>query len=333
MSKSPPVVYILHGEDEFAIAQFLAGLIAKLGDSTVAVMNTTRLDGHKLSLEELRAATSAVPFLAARRLVIVTHPLAGLKSQTARKKFRSLLETTPASTALVLVEHRSLTEERARKKGNINWLEKWAMSAGERVYVRHFRSLKGSAMARWIQDRAKSQGGQITPRAAALLASLVENDARLASQEIEKLLTYVNDQRAVEPDDVELLTAYMGQGDIFAMVDALGNKDGRQAMRMLHRLLGEKDPLSIFGMVVRQFRLLLLSREVLDRGGREGDVARELKVHPYVAGKVAAQAQKFSLPVLEAVYHRLLAVDEAIKTGQIRGDLALDTFIAAFTTQ
>lgn len=333
MSKPPPVVYILHGEDEFAIAQFLAGIKAKLGDSTTAMMNTTRLDGRTLSLDELRDATSAMPFMSARRLVIVTHPLARLNSPTERKKFRSLLETIPATTALVLVEYRSLTEERDRKKGNINWMEKWAAAAGERVYMRHFPSLKGSALSRWIRDRAILLGGQITPQAAALLASLVDSDTLLASQEIEKLLTYVNYQRSVEPDDVELLTAYVGQGDIFAMVDALGNKDGRQAMRMLHRLLGEKDPLSIFGMVVRQFRLLLLAREVLDRGGREGDVASELKVHPYVAGKVTAQARHFSPSVLEAVYRRLLDVDEAIKTGQMRGDLALDTFIAAFTTQ
>jgi DNA polymerase III delta subunit len=59
---------------------------------------------------------------------------------------------------------------------------------------------------------------------------------------------------------------------------------------------------------------------------------RELKMHPYVADKLLIQARRFSLPDLEAEYHRLLDLDEAIKTGQMPGDLALETFVADFTT-
>jgi DNA polymerase-3 subunit delta len=184
---------------------------------------------------------------------------------------------------------------------------------------------------RLIQEQAKAAGGQISSQAAALLASLVGDDPRLADQEVRKLLAYVNYSRTVEPDDVEALTADVWQGDIFVLVDALGNQDGRKAQAMLHRLLETQDAPSIFGMVVRQFRLLLLAREVLDQGGRVDDVGRELKVHHFVAEKVTSQARHFTLPVLEAVYHRLLEMDEAIKTSQMEGDLALDTLVADFT--
>jgi DNA polymerase-3 subunit delta len=86
-------------------------------------------------------------------------------------------------------------------------------------------------------------------------------------------------------------------------------------------------------MVVRQFRFLLLAREVLDAGGQEADVVRQLKVHPYVGRKITEQARRFHMNTLEAVYHRLLELDEAMKTGLMDGDLALSTFAAAFTTQ
>jgi DNA polymerase-3 subunit delta len=154
----------------------------------------------------------------------------------------------------------------------------------------------------------------------------------LADLEIHKLLAYVNYKRPVEPDDVELLTADVGQGNIFAMVDALGNQNGRLAQGMLHRLLEQQDPISIFGMVVRQFRLLLLTREILDGGENMGDIARLLKVPPFVADKLVSQARRFSAPVLEAIYHRLMEIDEAIKTGKVPGDLALDTLFAALTS-
>ena len=183
-----------------------------------------------------------------------------------------------------------------------------------------------------IQEMARKSGGQITPQAAALLSSLVDGDPRASNQEIQKLLAYVNYQRAIEPEDVELLTADIGQGNIFAMVDALGNQNGRQAMSMLQRLLEGKESGMIFPMVVRQFRLILLAREVLDNGGNKNDVARQLKLPPFVADKLYLQARRFTLPELEAIYRQLLEIDKAIKTGKVPGDLALDTLVVELTS-
>ena len=182
-------------------------------------------------------------------------------------------------------------------------------------------------MVDWIRQRARKLGGEFSLQAAGLLASLAEEDARLIDQEIHKLLVYVNFQRPVQPDDVELLTASYGEGDIFEMVDAMGSRNGRKAIAMLHRLLSRQDANSIFGMVVRQFRLLLLGREILESGGGESEIARLMKVHPYVAGKVMAQARRFTTPDLEAIYRRLLTIDIATKSSQMEADLSLDLLI------
>lgn len=329
MCAAGPNVYILHGEDEYSIAQFLSTQEAKLGDRGSG-MNVTRLDGRTFNLGELPSITSAMSFFAERRMVVVNHFMARLNSPSAREMLKANLEKVPESTLLLLVENKPLVEERERRKGKEHWLEKWAAGRQGRVKVKSFLAPKGPALTQWIQNQVKTAGGQITPPAAALLASLTAGDLRLASQEIEKLLAYVDWKRPVEPEDVEGLTADSSPGDIFVMVDALGGRDARKALAMLHRLLESGDPFSIFGMVVRQFRLLLLVREVLDRGGNSGDIVRRVKVAPFVADKLAPQARQFSLASLEAIYRRLLDTDEAVKTGQITPDLALDTLIAEF---
>lgn len=170
----------------------------------------------------------------------------------------------------------------------------------------------------------------MTSRAAEALAGLIGNDMRLAAQEIEKLLAFVKYQRPVEVDDVQALTADTLQGDIFQLVDALGNQQSRQAMAMLHRLLDQQDPLTIFSMVQRQFRMLLQAREILDIGGNEAQITRQLNLHPFVAGKVTSQARRFRLAEIENIYRQLLSLDEALKTGQIPAGLGLETFVAAF---
>lgn len=328
MAESQPSVYVLNGDDDFAIAGFLAGLQNSLGDPATAGMNTARLDGRSLALNDLSLAVNTLPFLAPRRLVIVTHPLAFMSTQAMREKATSLLEKTPPTTTVALVEHRLLTEERERKTGSVNWLEKWAVSAGERVALRTFSVPHGAAMTAWILERAKHHGGQFTPQAAEQLIRLIGDEPRLADQEIQKLLAYANYSRPVSPEDVENLTVFAREGDIFAMVDALGNRDGKKAQALLHHLLSEQDALSIMGMVVRQFRLLLQAREMVERRAQEWEIARDLKLHPFVAGKVSAQARKFSLETLETIHRYLLEIDEAIKTSQMDDVLALDVFIA-----
>ena len=331
MTESKPVIYIFHGDDEFASGLALAGIESQMGDPSTAAMNTTTLDGRNLNLDELIRATRAMPFLADRRLVVLKDPLGAMKSSKDRDKFKNILENTPATTALVIQISKPLVDPRARRKGQIHWLEKWGGTQEGKVFLREYSLPKGPQMANWIRVQAKERGGNFSHPAAALLGSFVGEDPRLATHEIEKLLAYVNYQRPVEPDDVEYLVAYAGETSIFDMVDALGGRNGREAQRLLHRLLEVDEPLRLLGMVARQFRLLLLTRELLDSGHRDTEIASAIKSPPFVARKLIGQVRNFSLPQLETIYRKLLDIDEAIKTGKTDGDVALDTFVAALT--
>ena len=326
-----PVVYILHGDDEYAIAQFISTMEAKMGDPSIAGMNITHFPKGSLPFGEIIAVVQSMPFLAERRLVVLHDPLTGMQSAKVREQFKSLLEKIPPTTALVIAVNRPLVPHRDRGKGKQHWLQKWAQGQDGRVYEKELFLARGPELVRWILKQAKEDGGEITPEAAALLATLVDEDPRIAAQEISKLLAYANYSRPVEPDDVEYLVAHVGGGDVFAMVDALGAQNGQKALRMLRQLLEDDDPLRLFGMIVRQFRLLLLTRELLNMGYRENDIARELKTIPFVVRKLIPQTRNFSIETLEDIYRRLLDIDEAIKTGQIEGDVALDTLVTALT--
>jgi DNA polymerase-3 subunit delta len=112
------------------------------------------------------------------------------------------------------------------------------------------------------------------------------------------------------------------------MVDALGQGRTNVALRQLDGLLQNGDPYSLFGMVVRQFRLLLLTREQLAYGRLDAaTLAKRLSINSFVAEKLLAQAPRYSLTKLETIYHGLLEVDMMMKTGQSEPVVALQTFI------
>jgi DNA polymerase-3 subunit delta len=212
-----------------------------------------------------------------------------------------------------------------------HWLVKWAEKNNKLIQSRAFMLPRLKDMTGWIVNETKNQGGQIVPRAAEMLKDMVGVDTRQAGMEIAKLLAYVNWSRPVTVEDVEAVCIVTSQQSVFDFVDALANGNGKSAQHLLHRLLESEDEFSLWGMVVRQFRLLIQAREVLDGNGNKDDVAKALGVHPFVAEKAAQQASRFSIETLEAIYHRLLTIDERVKTSQVTLDLAMDTLVVELT--
>lgn len=331
MKDQEPRIFILHGEDEFAIQTFIAERSAGLGDPAMVDINTTRLDGRVNSPEELLTAVSTLPFLSVFRLVIFINPLERLRIPTQQKRLRDVLSGIPPSTCLILVEYRLLTEERERKRNRLHWLEKWALDNSTMVQIRGFPVPVGVGLARWIQERAKAHGGQLTLQAATILADLVGSEPGLLDHEIQKLLAYVNYNRPVEGDDVQHLTPKTARVADFALVNALRDRDGPNALGILHRELEEEDPIYLLHRVVNQFRQLLQVREILEDEGRKEDVIRILKMHQYAAGIAIEHARRFSMADLEAIYQRLLQIDIAMKTGIMEAELALDMLVTELT--
>ncbi len=322
-----PVVYLLHGEDTFAIQRFIQTLEERLGDPATAQMNLTVIEKGAFSFRTLASAAQAMPFLSPRRLVVVHDPLAALNSPAQREKFIALLEGLPETTALVIAIARSLIQEGKKT----HWLLAWAAAQGGRVYIRELTLPRGAQLARWVRDQCAEMGGAITPQAVDALIELAGPAPRLLRQELEKLLAYVNYARPIDADDVAYLISGHAEGNIFALVDAVGNQNRSQALKLLHTLLDEEAPLRIFSMLARQFRLLIMARELLDQGFTVDEIAKSARIRPFVVRKLIPQANRYTLAMLEQIYARLLDIDVAIKGGQVDADVALDTLIAALT--
>jgi DNA polymerase-3 subunit delta len=323
MGDAVPVVYLLHGEDDLGIADFIHSMVEKMGDPSMAEMNTNRFSDGNFSLESLQAAASAMPFLTSRRLVVVEDITRRLTQKTEQEKFAALLDQLPETTALVLVENKTLNSK--------HWLMQWAQQAGERVFLRGY-SIPKNQMADWIRKYAASQAGEISFQAASLLAESMQEVPRMAAMEVDKLLAYVNYARPVDVEDVETAAAFVGeQGDYFTFMDAIAARNGRKAMDMLQKLLDEQDALPLFFSLVGHFRLVLQAREIYENGGKDETVAKSLGIHPFRAKKITMQARTLSLSALEHIYLRLQQLDLEIKTGRIDGELALESLVLELT--
>lgn len=329
MNSSPiPVVYVFHGPDEPTLRESLAELCSRVTSPGTADLNTTRLEGQTVELGEIKTAANTLPFLADTRLVLVDNLTESSTAKTLLEGLAAVISGLPDSTRLVFVEagladhSQDSDAARRRKTARQSLLKKLVNIVENDPRGKVYEFKKPQDTARWLIKRAAMHSVQIEPSAAQLLAERIGDDLTLADTELAKLATYVNGERPIRVADVELLTPFTPEANIFHMVDALGQRNGQHALTLLRQLLDAGDePLRIFAMIVRQYRLLLLMREYLDTGGSLNNAAQALDLSEFVAKKVAGQAKNYRLEQLERIYRYLLETDISMKGGMPEHDL------------
>lgn len=327
-----PRVYLFFGNDELAMQRLVQGLVDKAMDAAMGDMNISRFQENP-RVEEVRDAAYVMPLFSDRRLVLVTNASSWTKGSKNKDDIIKLMEGLPASTALVIQLNLESDRGSWKEFPATHWLRKWMKDQpGGTVFQKECALPSVAQMPGLIMKEAVEKQGVFAAAAAQELARAIGNDTLLASQEIDKLLTYVDYQRPVTAEDVQLLTADVAPISIFDMVDAIGGRNIAKAAQLLHRLLEAEMPIPLFGMIIRQFRLLILAREVLDQGGRKPQIEKSLKLHPFVAEKVEKQASLFDMQQLKEIYQRLLATDEAMKTGQMDPKIAIEMFVSEMPT-
>ncbi len=337
--------YVFHGPNALARDEEIARMKAKLGEPDMSSLNTTFIE-RAAPLRDLIAACDAMPFLTEKRLVIAQGYLSALGSPKgkARKEagkqdvvtpldaLLAYLPAMPDTTRLVFAEDSTLPETHP--------LIKAAAGEGNNGHAKLF-GLPADP-ARWIAERAKVKGSDITPEAARLLSTKInrgssndrdhfDTDSRTylfkLDNELEKLVSYALGRR-IETKDVDALVPDEDVADIFKFIDAMSLRDAGAAYRIMRGVLvrGES-PLVVLSHLARQTRLLISAKDYPSLNSDQ--LAQTIGVHPYVAKKASQQAERFSLRELEGAHAALLDADIAIKTGGMDEGTALDLVVAA----
>lgn len=331
-SEKKPRVYLFYGNDESAMHKLVQGLVDKVMDAAMGDMNITRYQENP-RVEDVRDAAYMIPMFGERRLVLVTNAQDWVKGSKNKDSIIKLMEGLPASTALVIQLNLEIERGNWKDFAPAHWLRKWMKDQPAGTFFQKECSLPGiGKMPGLIMKEAAEKKGVFSPEAAQELARAIGNDTLIASLEIDKLLNYVDYQRPVTAEDVRLLTPDISPTSVFDMVDAVGERNISKAAQLLHRLLETEMPIPLFGMIIRQFRLLILAREVLDQGGRKQRIEQTLKVHPFVAEKLEKQTALFDMSQLKEIYQRLLTTDEYMKTGEMDPKIAMEMFVSELST-
>ncbi len=190
-----------------------------------------------------------------------------------------------------------------------------------------FKLLEGQNLKNWIKKEFKRYDAKTESLVIEKLINFLGNDSWQLSNEIKKLATYKKNQ-IIQARDVELLVKPKIDVDIFKTIDAIAEKNKKQALSLLHKHLEKGDsPLYLLSMINFQFRNLIQIKSLVEKNCTYQNIQKSTKLHPYVVKKSLWQIRKFSFPELKKIYQKIFKADINIKTGRIDPETALDLLI------
>jgi DNA polymerase-3 subunit delta len=328
-------VYLFYGEETYlqeqAVFRFRQHFVSD--GENAADLNYDLIDGEDAEPAYVAARAEMYPFAAGKRLVVVRRPAFFKPSkrpagETAEKKGR---KQVPAGEALLLeyinnpltstclifttdkpVDKRRRLFQAIKKNGRV--LEFNRLGRGEAV--------------RWLGQKAGVAGRRFDAGAAEALLDAAGPHLQRLVAEMEKVLNYTAGQQIIAVADVRAVCSTRPEENIFAVVDAVGNRRYGEALEGIKDLLAAREPAPrILALLSRQFRLLLQVNDLLGRGLTAGEITARLKIHPYIYKKIALQCQNFDQAALVNAVQALSELDLAVKTGRQEFYPAVETFL------
>lgn len=292
-------LYLIVGEEDLLRDRALAALktVALAGEGND--FNYNVLYGGEVSGSEIVGTVSEMPVFAERRLVVVK-AAEKISARDGEQLLDCLKDPVP-STTLVFIS--------AKLDGRLKFSQALARAA----VVIDCAPFRDNQLPAWITSEAQQVGVRVSDDAAQLLKEVCGSSLYALRRELEKLAAYVPADRSVTPVDVQVLRGIDPGASVFDLTLAIAEgRHGRTLTILARNLEGGEAPLRILGSLVWQYRRLWKAKELLAQQGREGEVARVLRMEPW---KVRSFLAQFSESHLQTALRLCFEADEKLKGG------------------
>lgn len=292
-------VYYLGGKEPYFVdklSKLLEGKVLNPGEESFnkAVMYGADANAGKL-LGELRS----FPMMAARRLVMLKEAQRFAKPEW--EKLVSYLEN-PADTTVFVI---------AFKGKDLDGRSKAFKAIEKNGAVFKGKPLYDNQIPAFIQSFVDGRGYKLQPEALRVLAAYLGTNLALIESELEKIFIYIKGDQGQEITTQVVYEMINVDKDfnVFELMNALGARDHAKSHFIINQMMRNvKDhpPILIVFQLFQFFSKLY--RVQSKRLTSDGDIARELRIAPFIARQYSTAVRKYAARDL---YRNLTFVLEA----------------------
>lgn len=309
-------VYLLYGEETYLKRQYRQKLRKALAaeDDT---MNVTVFQGKNINPGEIIDLAETLPFFADRRLILIED--SGI-FKTSCEALADYMKQIAGTACFVFVE------EEVDKRSK---MYKAVKKAGRAV---EFVRQTDQVLTRWVLSRMKRENKKITQADMHLFLEKTGNDMENIDRELEKLFCYTLGREVITAEDVEAVCVAQTTGRIFEMINKIAEKQQKQALDLYYDLLAMKEPpMRILFLIARQFKVLLLVKNLRNQGYDNKFIASKAGIPEFAVRKNLSQAGGFSVGQLREALEDCVQTEEDVKTGNLNDRMAVELLIVKYS--
>ena len=313
------MTYFLYGNDLFRIKEEEREILSRLLASDKSGINFDKFEGDEISFSNFDKAVSSGSFFGGKRVVLIKNLITKNKDKDLKARIADRL-SRGVSAEIIFIEY-----------GQPDKREKLFKTLNKAAEVAVFEPLQGEEIKKWIKEKVEKSGGKVSALGVESLMLALGANLNQLEQEINKLILYVKsqDRDEIEPKDVNEMVKSVADPNIFNFIESIAGQDKRRAVKLLAEFIDKgEDENMLFAMVIYQFRILIMIKDLLDRGKSSYSIASEAKLNPYVVQKSLPVLKNYSLNDLIEYYQFLYQMDLKIKTGRIEPKVAMDLVVA-----
>jgi DNA polymerase-3 subunit delta len=301
------MIVTLTGANTHALRAELNKLLAAF-ESDHGDMAIERYDGEEATPERMRESIQSMPFLSARKLVLLREPG---KQKAFAEAIGDTLKDAADSTDLIIYE------PKLDKRGT------YYKTLKKETDFKEFNELDAVALGKWAVVYSKEQEGTLSSSDAKLLIDRVGPNQQAIQNELNKLLAY---DEHITRQSIELLTELLPQSTVFELLDAAFAGKSERAFEIYREQRALKvEPQAIIAMLAWQLHVLAV---VKAGGSRTVDqIAKEGKLNPFVVRKSQAITRRLTLEHIKLLIADLLALDMQLKRSSLDADEALQFYL------
>ncbi|NIQ38380.1 MAG: DNA polymerase III subunit delta [Proteobacteria bacterium] len=307
-------LYFLHGDETYLIERVLQRIQSMCLAGKLKDFNYDLFLGGETAPDRIIDAAKTLPMMAPWRVVVVKD--AHLFAPQQVKAFLPYCEKPTPTTCLILIGQKT-----GHWKGHLRMIEK----EGRVVLFSHPPS---HAVSRYIVTWTGEMGKTISPEAADVMGEMVGNNLSEVYQELDKLVSYVGERQEIGVDDVETVVSRVKAHTIFDLTEAMGMRNRTGALRILNQMVESGEPpVRILTMIVRQFRLIWMAKEMRSLGTGDSDIGKSLGIPSFFLQGFLAQLKNFTTRELATGYRRLFETDMALKSRNTSKKVLLENLV------
>lgn len=314
-------LYFFYGEEQFLLENKIKSIKARIVEKDFEEFNYEKLDGKKVTVDQIETALLSVPVMSDRKMVVVSNT--NIFGNAKSKDFTKICEALsgiPEYLTVIFTEK----EFDKKKEKNLDIFKKH----GEIV---KFDILSPKQLELWLEKSFEAKGKTVLASDLSKMINLCGQSMANLNNEYQKLLNFVGDRTKITSEDIDLVVSKSTDARIFDIIDNIAEGKTKTVFEELNALRASgENPSTVLSLISTRMGELLMVKQLSEERVSSDSIASyfEPRKHPFVVKKLTEQSRRFRIPYLRDMTQKGMEYTVSVRSGLIDKWIAVEMYTA-----